>query len=234
MGTGPQNVTAPNAIVGDDRGNVFVTDSGNHRIKVCTYEGACRNFGGRGNGNMQFDWPRGLAMDDQNRLIVADTENSRIQILKVRYPDDDPPFAINSGLNDAWYNPSTPGQGLLITVFEDIQTMFLAWFTYDAERPPEESEAIVGEPGHRWLTAQGNFEGNVAMLDVALTSGGIFNSALPEPQTQVDGRLRIEFAGCNSAVVTYELFSSGLVGEFPIERVALGNVPYCEAAQTVR
>jgi len=66
-------------------------------------------------------------------------------------------FQINAGLNDAWYDPETAGQGFLITVFPDIGQMFLAWFTYDVERPGEGVTAQLGEPGHRWLTAQGPY-----------------------------------------------------------------------------
>lgn len=43
---------------------------------------------------------------------------------------------INAGFNDAWFNPATKGQGFLITVFPEIKQIFLAWFTFDTERPP--------------------------------------------------------------------------------------------------
>jgi len=33
----------------------------------------------------------------------------------------------------------------------------MAWFTHDTERPDTGVEAILGEPGHRWLTAQGPY-----------------------------------------------------------------------------
>ena len=57
--------------------------------------------------------------------------------------------AINQGMIDAWYDPDTNGQGFFITVFPVIKQVFLAWFTYDTERPPEDVTAILGEPGHR-------------------------------------------------------------------------------------
>ncbi len=41
------------------------------------------------------------------------------------------PFQINGGISDAWYSPSTDGQGFFITVMEDLNTLFLAWYTYD-------------------------------------------------------------------------------------------------------
>lgn len=65
---------------------------------------------------------------------------------------------INSGMTDAWFNPATNGQGMLIMVWDNIKFVFMAWFTFDTERPPADVTAILGEPGHRWLTASGPFE----------------------------------------------------------------------------
>ena len=48
---------------------------------------------------------------------------------------------INAGLNDAWYNPETSGQGFFITVFSDMGAVSLAWFTYDTELPPDDAVA---------------------------------------------------------------------------------------------
>ena len=56
-----------------------------------------------------------------------------------------PLLVINAGLNDAWFNPKTAGQGFFFTVFPESKQMFLSWFTYDTERPPEDVTAILGE-----------------------------------------------------------------------------------------
>jgi hypothetical protein len=60
----------------------------------------------------------------------------------VRETNTEPGFEINSAMSDAWYNPATDGQGFLITVFPGIKLVFLAWFTFDSERPPEDVSAI--------------------------------------------------------------------------------------------
>jgi hypothetical protein len=140
-------------------------------------------------------------------------------------------FAINAGLNDAWYNPATPGQGFLITVFPEIKQMFLAWFTYDTERPPEDVSAQLGEPGHRWLTAQGPYEGDTANLTVFVTEGGVFDAAEPAVTTDPagDGTLTLEFADCIAGLVNYAITSLGISGEIPIQRITPDNVPLCEA-----
>lgn len=140
-------------------------------------------------------------------------------------------FQINNGLNDAWYNTDTPGQGFLITVFPDIGEMFLAWFTFDTERPPEDVQAILGEPGHRWLTAQGPYSGDTANLTIYVTQGGVFDASDPPATTDLDGdgTLTIEFADCSSAFATYEITSLGLSGEIPLQRIVDDNVSVCEA-----
>lgn len=138
-------------------------------------------------------------------------------------------FAINSGLNDAWYNPLTDGQGMLITVYPSIRQMFVAWFTYDTKRPTEDVEVLLGEAGHRWLTAQGPYFGTAADLTIYLTEGGVFDSAKPEAITDLNGygSMAIEFADCTEALVSYQIPSLGLSGEIPIERIANDNVPLC-------
>jgi hypothetical protein len=140
-------------------------------------------------------------------------------------------FNINPGLNDAWYNPATNGQGFLITVFPDIKQLFLAWFTFDTERPPENVSAHLGEPGHRWLTAQGPYDGDTANLVIYLTQGGVFDS--PQPAASVDlngyGSMTLEFADCENGLVNYVIPTPGLSGEIPIQRMAPDNIPICES-----
>ena len=138
---------------------------------------------------------------------------------------------INAGLNDAWINPDTDGQGFLITVFGESGVMFLTWFTYDVERPPEDVTALLGEPGHRWLTAQGEFSGDTATLDIYVSSGGVFDSGVPAVVRVKDGTMTIKWANCNAAIVTYHIPSLGLMGEIPIERIVLDNVKLCEILQ---
>jgi hypothetical protein len=139
-------------------------------------------------------------------------------------------FTINPGLNDAWYNPLTNGQGLFITVYPLTREMFVAWFTYETERPAEDVDAILGEPGHRWLTAQGPYSGTAANLTINLTAGGVFDSIQPEAITDPNayGSMTIEFADCTEALVSYQIPSLNLTGEIPIERISDDNVPLCE------
>jgi hypothetical protein len=150
--------------------------------------------------------------------------------VRVYQESDGPVFTINPGLNDAWFNPATSGQGVLLTVLPDTNLMFLAWFTYDTERPPEDVEAVLGEPGHRWLTAQGPYSGDTATLTIFNTAGGVFDA--PEPPAITDpegvGSMTVEFADCLEGLITYDIPSLGLAGEVPIQRVANDNAALCE------
>jgi hypothetical protein len=108
--------------------------------------------------------------------------------------------------------------------------VFVAVFTYDTERPPEDVVAHLGEPGHRWLTAQGPFSGNRAELNVTLTRGGVFDAAEPAPTNDPDyGSMILEFADCNNLTVTYDLPGPGVSGEIPMTRIVDDNVAMCEA-----
>ncbi len=154
-----------------------------------------------------------------------------VDYVRVFQETEAPAFTINAGLNDAWFNLETNGQGILLTVFPDIQSMFLAWFTFDTERPPEDAQAILGEPGHRWLTAQGPYSGDSATLTIYQTEGGVFDSAEPPAVTDPEGigTMTVEFADCTEGLVTYEIPSLGLSGVMPVQRVVDDNVALCES-----
>jgi hypothetical protein len=140
---------------------------------------------------------------------------------------DAPLMKINAGLNDAWLNPETDGQGFFIIVYPEIEQIFMAWFTYDTERPPEDVTAMLGDPGHRWITAQGEYVDNEALLEVWVTQGGVFDSEEPTPDRYQDGEMLLEFSTCNAGTVTYDIPSIDRQGVVPIERITLDNVPMC-------
>jgi len=141
-------------------------------------------------------------------------------------------FTINAGLNDAWYYPQTDGQGFFITVFPDLGYISLAWFTYDTELPPDGATANLGDPGHRWITAAGKYTDNQAVLDIVLTSGGVFDTPGGVERTDPpgsDGTITLTFDSCNSGTVEYDIPSIDKQGIVPIERVADDNIVLCEA-----
>ncbi|HEY5717338.1 MAG TPA: hypothetical protein VIS52_02530, partial [Motiliproteus sp.] len=130
------------------------------------------------------------------------------------------------GISDAWYSPSTDGQGFFITVMEDLNTLFLAWYTYDTVRTDDSSDAVLGEPGHRWLTAQGDYQGDTATMPVSVTRGGIFDDPRPVSAAETVGTMTIQFLQCNAAQVDYEV--DGTRGSFTMNKLANDNNATCE------
>ena len=173
-------------------------------------------------------WNAGAPFNELPLINFTNTGPIRAENLVLLDVVQDNGFEINSGLNDAWSNAATRGQGFFVNVFPDIGKIFFAWFTYDTERPDDTVHAVLGEPGHRWLTAFGSYSGNSAELDVEITRGGVFDSALPSPSQVADGTISLEFSDCENGTVTYAIPSINRQGVIPIKRIALDNVALCE------
>ena len=144
-------------------------------------------------------------------------------------------FRINPGLNDAWYNPLTDGQGFYIDIFPDLGVGSLSWFTYDTELPSVDATANLDDPGHRWLTAVGPIVDNQVLMGIELTSDGIFDTPAKFTRTDPpgsDGTIILTFEGCNSATVEYDIPFINRQGIVPIRRVANDNIVICEALKT--
>jgi hypothetical protein len=134
-------------------------------------------------------------------------------------------FLITEGVNGAWANFDTLGQGILMEVYPDINLLFAAWFTWDTTQPDPGETADVGDPNHRWLTAQGGYEDDLATLELSLTSGGIFDDPA-EVATDPIGSMEIRFTACNEAEVSYDF--DGKSGAFVMNRLANYNNATCE------
>lgn len=165
----------------------------------------------------------------ETEAIELETSNNCSASSPVHVEQTDLPIAFNTGLNDAWFNPDTDGQGFFINVFPDNNLVFLSWFTFDTERPPESVPFKLGDPGHRWLTAQGFYDQGIADLTVFLTAGGVFDSAEPPASSPMAyGKMTLSFSDCNHGNLDFDLASIGETGTVPITRVVNDNVRACE------
>ena len=114
-------------------------------------------------------------------------------------------------------------------ILDNSNQLFLAWFTYDLERPDSSASAMIGEPGHRWMTALGPFESVTADLLIYWNSGMIFDSANPPTEQMQDGDMTVRFTDCANGNVKYDLGSANVTGNVPIQRLANDAVPLCES-----
>jgi DNA-binding beta-propeller fold protein YncE len=72
--------SAPAGLAVDREGNLYVADSGNHRIQKFDGDGHFLGvLGTAGGGEGQFNEPWGVAVDSKGNIYVADTWNHRIQ-----------------------------------------------------------------------------------------------------------------------------------------------------------
>ena len=87
---GPHNLYGPRDLAFDADGNLWVTDTGHHRIVVYTAEGEyLREIGapydpetrGAGSGPGEFSEPVGIDVAPNGEVVVADMWNARVQVL---------------------------------------------------------------------------------------------------------------------------------------------------------
>jgi len=127
---------------------------------------------------------------------------------------------INAGMDGAWFDTNTPGQGFFMDAHPDPEGgnfIFVAWFTYGDETAS----------GLRWLTAQGSFEGSTAEIDVYESNGGSFDDPLPPSITKV-GTMSLDFTDCSNAQLSYSLPADPAEGDIAITRVIPGGQALCE------
>jgi hypothetical protein len=127
---------------------------------------------------------------------------------------------INAGMDGAWFDSNTSGQGFFMDAHPDPEggnTLFVSWFTY----------GNTNASGQRWLTALGSFDGSVADIDVHETTGGSFDDPQAPSTTKV-GTMSIDFTDCSNAQLSYSLPADPAAGDITITRVIAGAQALCE------
>jgi glucose/arabinose dehydrogenase len=127
---------------------------------------------------------------------------------------------INAGMDGSWVNNDTLGQGFLIDAHPNPDGgnfIFVAWFTYGEDTAS----------GQRWLTAQGDFTGSTAAIDVYESTGGRFDDAQAVNVGKV-GTMTIDFTDCSNAQLAYSLMDDDVEGDMEISRLIPGGQALCE------
>ena len=128
---------------------------------------------------------------------------------------------INPGLNGAWFNPATGGQGFQFDFApRNGNYVYIGWYTYALN-----GTASSGLSGQRWYSIQGNYTPglrSVQNLAIWESTGGRFNAALPAATHVQVGTADLLFTSCTTAQLTYRIPGrpvraialSRLVGEY--------------------
>jgi DNA-binding beta-propeller fold protein YncE len=126
-GTGNAQFNEPQALIMSPSGEMYVADTGNHRIQMFKLSNPCPNgttqitpavcfvstWGVYGTANAQFKAPKDVALDSSGRVYVADYGNKRIQM-----------FKSNGQFMKSWNNdgPGTVQFGSIVGVAVDTST----------------------------------------------------------------------------------------------------------------
>jgi hypothetical protein len=130
-----------------------------------------------------------------------------------------------------WYDKTTSGQGIVMEVNPLPVTqsqgataaaaggnVFFAWYTY---APNGQS---LGEAGQRWYTGQAQYAPGARTLPMTLyeTTGGLFDSATPVPNTVPVGTATATFTSCSALNLAFNFTggsSAGTQGTINMSRV---------------
>lgn len=103
------------------------------------------------------------------------------------------PFVIDHTISGSWFNSAWPGQGFFIDVAPSLNLFFAGWYTWTD---------VVGQ--QRWLTAQGDYSADTALVPIIRTQGGQHNS--PAPVTnEIVGWAEFRFLSCTEGKVDIDL-----------------------------
>ncbi len=118
---------------------------------------------------------------------------------------------LQSGHSSLWFNPEQSGHGLSVYALED-NGIVVVWYVYDNEGRP------------LWLIGTGTHDGQSAVMDVQIASGGAFPPAFNPADVELRdwGQFEIAFANCEEGIFRWMPVADTeyTSGEMPIEKLA--------------
>jgi len=214
----------PSAVAINTDGRILIADTNNDRVQLCDYGGVCTAFGRFGYGKGQFFRPGGIDVDSQGRIYISDTENHRVLV----FDPELKPIELNLGANGAWFDPQASGQGIFLDVLETWEQAFLGWFTYENDGQSGDFQAFFADAGQRWMTAQGDLDKGVSLLQLYRSSGGVFDNQ-QTVTNELIGEVFFELTSCWTAELSYAFQNNDeLFGQISLVRIAHDNVSLCE------
>lgn len=115
---------------------------------------------------------------------------------------------IDERLSGSWYNPATPGQGFFLDISPQINLFFGGWFTWTS---------VPGE--YDWMTVQGGFSGDLALVPIYRTSGGAFNDPTAV-LTDAIGSAEFRFFSCTTGQVSFTMLGGPATPTvIPLQRI---------------
>ncbi len=165
--------------------------------------------------------------DNKDDYLITAANGNLVYVVSGEVEKQPDPVKINSGMNGAWFNPATSGQGIFVNVFPSQGNVFIGFFTFDVTASSGGNSATLGDANHRWLTGIGPIDGNEVELTLILTTGGIFDDPTPVVSSAY-GTMILTFSDCLNAQMKYEIPALNLAGEVPLTRPTAENVALCE------
>jgi hypothetical protein len=114
----------PSDIALDEEGNLYVLDSGNHRIQKLSLDGSYLNsFGKKGQGPGEFQYMSGLELDSKGNMYVTDQATNTVKMLS---PDGIEITSFNPGGKPTSIGLFKSGDMLFKNTFPDSASLAVA------------------------------------------------------------------------------------------------------------
>ncbi|MBK8477078.1 MAG: hypothetical protein IPL39_12500 [Opitutaceae bacterium] len=207
----------PTGIAVDSRGMLYVSDTGNHVVRMITPVGRVMTIAGnkphgedRGRGDKNGDgldarfWsPVGLACDNHGNLLVCDSGNSKVRRIETRVP------ALGETINFGISTDGNPGG-----------------FQWQAQVPGSTTWANLVTGGA--YTANGDGDaGSLSVVLAAVHDGYRFRCHVSRasPSAQIDGRAAVVAVGIAPTITTQPVAKTAVAGQSTTFTVAATGTP---------